>query len=152
MAATINYLFSTLLMGLSLLVIGWTLTQMRAWRQYTPGASGFGAGAGRESRLAAFVRSPAAWMLGFVLLALVFGGGALAFIGGLSLPEGVSQAAGLSMAAAAVVLLVSFLVVGVYRAAKDRGIPSSQAAAMGAWVFGLVVLTVVTVRLVTTSG
>lgn len=150
----INYLFSTLLMGLGLLAIGWTLTRMRGWQRYSPaGAAGaggyaFGSPPDRESLVERAMRSPVAWIVAFVLLALGFGGGTLLFVSGSTFVEGVARPAGLALGAIAVVLLGFYLLVGVYRAAMGHGMKSAQAAAVSAWLFGTLVLVVVAVRLV----
>lgn len=155
--AEINYLFSTLLMGLSLLAIGWTLTRLRAWQRYSPTPSAAAADAGGYtfgtpddggSVVTRIARSPVAWIVGFVLLAFAFGGGAVVFISGSTFPAGVTQGVGMALAALTLGLLALYLFVVVYRSAKGRGLPDSQAAVVGAWVFGLLLVAVVTTKLV----
>lgn len=154
--AAINYLFSTVLMGLSLLAIGWTLTRLRTWQRYSPSAAAaggggyaFGSPAAAESLLVRTMRSPTAWIVGFVLLALGVGGGTLVFVAGSTFPAEAVSTAGLALGALAAVLLVGYLVVGIYRSAKGRGLGSSQAAVLSAWAFGLLVLAVVALKLLT---
>lgn len=154
--AAINYLFSTLLMGLSLLVIGWTLTRIRPWQRYSPAGTGapgyvFPATTGGESLLVRTARSPTIWIVGFVLLALGFGAGTLVFIAGSTFPDGVARTAGLALGGLTALLLLFFLFLGVYRSARGRGLGSSQAAAVSAWVFGALLLAAIATKLLTAS-
>lgn len=154
--AEINYLFSTVLMGLSLLAIGWTLTRLRAWQHYSPAPGGaaapgnytFGSTADDGSVVVRAARNPTTWYLAFVLLAFAVGGAAMVFISGNAFPEGVARSAGLALGALTGLLLTCYLFLGVYRSAMGRGMPSSLAAAVSAMLFGSLVVVVITVKLV----
>lgn len=138
---------STILTGLFLVAIA-TLTRSRNWRDYSlPGEE---EGDFLDAVGAAF-RSPATWYILFVLLVVVFGGGALLFVGGFSLPSVNQEAVGLGMAAAFAAVLVGYLFLGTYSSAKARGLKSSQAAGVGSFLLGVLFIVAVVWKLVTGS-
>jgi len=90
--------------------------------------------------------SVAAWSVAFFLLLLVAGGGAVVLVSGASLPTAVSPVALVGLFGA---LLVGYLLWGTYQSARFRGLRSSQAALLSAWLFGTLFLVAIVVELVT---
>jgi hypothetical protein len=87
------------------------------------------AGGDRGGTVWRTVRDPTAWGVGYVLLAVAFGGaGALGFAIG-------NGAVAIATAFAA--LIVLYLGYGTYSAARSRGLTSAQAALLGGWAIGL---------------
>lgn len=91
--------------------------------------------------------SPAVWTFAFILACLVFGGAALLFVGGASLPEGIRPAAGVVLAAGFGLVLLGYVFYGTFTSARARGLADSQAAALGSWIVGLLIVTVIAIRL-----
>lgn len=140
--AQLPYLASTVLMGL--LLAGVFVGVMRLYQN-----RGYSVGQERTSRtesLVAFTRTPTAWILGFLLLVLVFGGGTLLFVGGY-LDAALVGTVGLVLAAAGAFVLAGYLVYGMYQAARGRGHTSAGAAGEALITLGLVFLAVIVVRL-----
>lgn len=151
--ASVSYMFSTLLMGL--LVVGVAVALVRLGnRRQRPAAAGGGDGRtddgtdtlGRYgSAIGRMARNPGTWYVVFFLLVFGFVGGALALV--TSPPEiggAVFLALGLAFAAA----LCAFLAWGVYQSSRYRGLKSAQAAMVGAWVLGSLLIVAIVVKLV----
>jgi len=145
---TTAYLASTVLMGvLAAVVVGWML-RSRGWYRYSPSAAGSAPGTGSESGWARLDRAagrPTTWAVAFLLLVAAAGAGLLAYIGG---PVESQPLVGQLIAAGGGLLLVSYLLFGVYLAATRRGHPRSMAVAESAVVAGTLFLVGVTARLV----
>lgn len=146
---TIGLIVSTVVMGLLVVGVAASLARGRSWRRRaTMSTAGAFTGGSRESSIVTrAAESPAAWMAGFVLLAAALGGGALLFASGAELPTGSQQAVGLALAGVAALVVGFFFLHGLYRSAKGWGLPTSGAVAVSALGFGVVIVTVVAVRL-----
>lgn len=139
--AELSYLISTVLMGLFLVaVVGFVrFSERREYAHETPASPG----------LAARLRgSVGTWIVGFLLLAAVAGGGAVLFVR-TDIAAGTAQAAGAAFAAVIAVSLVAYLGWGGYYVARGRGLGNAQAAAVGAWLLGLLFVAAIAVRLLT---
>ena len=139
--ALAGYVLSGILMGIFLLVVGFAFALLLPWERYTPTAE---TAAGAVSRA---VHNPASWMATFVVLMLVFGGGAILFVSGQGLPEGAQQTLGMALAGLFGVLVVGFGFWGIYAASRSRGAKSAQALGASFFVFGLIFMTVVGIKL-----
>lgn len=130
-------------MGLVVVLIGVGILTLRNWEFYSPESA-------REKslvdRLAAAAERPAVWTLAFIVVAVAAGLATIGFISG-SLPSGVQSAAGLVVGLVFATLFLFFIFQGCYRAARSWGMKSSQAAAIGSWALGLLLLVVITVLL-----
>ena len=146
----LTYIASALLTGLFLAGLVAVLARGRQWRSYTGGTIGTPAGGDAYAVFAEIARTPLAWTVAFLLLVFLVGAGALAFVTG-GLPSGVSQGAGVAMAAVALSVLCVYLFWGVYHSARYRGLKDAQAAAVGLWVFGTLLILAIILQLVTAA-
>ncbi|WP_135806579.1 hypothetical protein [Halorussus marinus] len=89
--------------------------------------------------------SIAAWAAGFFGLLLAGGGVAVASVSDVSVPAAIGPAAFVGLFGA---LLVGYLLWGTYQSARVRGLRSSQAALLSAWLFGTLVLAAIVADLV----
>ncbi|WP_134671498.1 hypothetical protein [Halorussus marinus] len=89
--------------------------------------------------------SIAAWAAGFFGLLLAAGGVAVASVSDVSVPAAIGPAAFVGLFGA---LLVGYLLWGTYQSARVRGLRSSQAALLSAWLFGTLVLAAIVADLV----
>lgn len=135
-----NYLWSTVLMGLFIVAV---VAYLRAedWRGYSPRGEGPGL-AGLAEDVAG---SPVVWILTFLGLLAVFGGGALAFVGGL--PVGDPAVWGTVLIGFAALTVGGFAFVGSYWSARSRGKPSSFAVGEGVALLGLLAIVTVAAKL-----
>jgi hypothetical protein len=150
---TLSYMASALVTGLLLLVVVVGMARWPNWRGTAAGTGGTSApGGGGDSGVARgpAVAAVAALLLVVLVVALLSpglaGGGAGA--GGEGASEGVPGGAAIVAVGAGLgVLTVTYLVWGVYHSTRYRGLTSAQAAGVGAWVFGLLVIVGVLVLL-----
>jgi hypothetical protein len=141
---TATYLASALVTGLLLLVVVVGVARQPNWRGAAAG-TGAGGAAGADSGVA---RGPAVAAVAAVLLvALVVALLAPGLAGGGAADGGTADGEGLPGGAAIVavgaglgLLTVTYLVWGVYHSTRYRGLTSAQAAGVGAWVFGMLVI------------
>jgi hypothetical protein len=91
---------------------------------------------------------PRVWMLAFLTLVLVFGGGTVVFVGGFELPASAVAVAGAALVGGTLAVFVGYVFYGTYLAARARGRPSSMAAAQGATALGTLFLVALVVKLV----
>lgn len=137
-------LLLTFLLGIGLLVgVAWFAGRGR--RGYTFTADW--AHRERPSAAARAVDSPAVWTVGFVTAALAFGLAAVAFVGDASVPEWLAAAGGVFLAAAATLVFVCYLFYGTFVSARNRGLKNSQAALLGSWAIGALLLVAITFKL-----
>lgn len=146
---TTAFLTSTAVMGVVVLAVVAWMVRSRGWYHYSPSvtAGGWSAGVDRGSRLERLDRlseRPAVWAVAFVVLVLGFVGGIVAFISG---SVETSAMAGAAIAAGAGLLLLAYLLFGVYLAATQRGHPRSLAVAESAVVAGALFLVAIVARL-----
>lgn len=139
--ADLSYVASAALMTGLVLAVVVAVLRYGHWQSYSPTEPGGGA-----ERLRAVSESPAAWTVGFLLLAVLFGGAAVLYVSDVSVPGADAVGVGLLVAAAAV--LGGFLFVGTYDAARSRGRPAAQGVAEGAVMLGLLAVVAIAVRLV----
>ncbi len=101
------------------------------------------------TRLTNFAHHPATWVLGFLVLAVGFGGGIILYISDDMVSSEVNQAVGIVLAVAAVGTFAGFLFSGVYGSARARGLTSAQATMVGGWGIALLFLGAIVLKLVT---
>lgn len=146
-----TYLVSALVTGLFLVATATALGRSRWLRRYSPDRGRAKVQSARTGR-PPMPRSPAgsaAWLLGLLVVAVALGAGVVLSAGG----TGGVGALGSGPEAALALLLAgtlgSYLFWGVYHAACGRGWNRAQAAALSAWVFGVLLVVAIVVRLVT---
>lgn len=135
------YLASSALTGVLLIGVLAYLVRMATRRRY---AAALGDRPGIATELAG---SPVAWTVSFLALTLGLGLGAVVFVSGASAPGVDAGAVGAAIAALALLVLGLFFFFGIYRSARYRGLKSAQAAGMGTWLVGMVVIAAVLVKL-----
>lgn len=135
-------LLSTLLTGAVVLAVVLVAARWVDWRGYALDSP---EGSGLVSRAAGH---PATWIVGFLLLLAVFGGGAVAFVAGVGLPESTVNAVGLMLGIATALVVSGYVFYGTYASARGRGRPTSVAVAEGTTLVGALFLLVIAVRLV----
>lgn len=141
--AELSYLVSTVLMGLFLIgVVAYVRASER--REYE-GPREAAPSEGLASRARNSVRL---WIVTFLLLAFVAGGGAVLFVSG-ALSPGLAQAGGVALAVVVAASLVAYLGWGGYYIARGHGMGNAQAAAVGVWLLGLLFVALIAIRLVT---
>jgi hypothetical protein len=134
------YLTSSLLTGALLLAVWVLVLRMENWRYYEPSNDG------RENSRADAGDSIGAWVAGFLGLALVVGGGAVLLVSDASLAAAVGS--WVALVALFGVLLGAYLLWGTYSSARFRGLPSAHAALVSAWLFGILSVAVIAIKLV----
>ncbi|MBX0295411.1 hypothetical protein [Haloarcula nitratireducens] len=144
---TTAYLVSTALMGVFVLaVLGW-IGRSRGWYHYSPSADrvALPPGDDLDAQFARLSGDPLALTAAFALLVVGAVGGVALYIGG---PTEMRAAAGIAVALGGGLLLVGYLLFGVYLSATRRGHPRSLAVAESATVAGVLFLVAVTLQLV----
>ena len=134
-------LLSTLLTGALVLAVVLAAGRLVDWQGYTPDA------AGRPGSVSQAAENTTVWIVGFLLLLAVFGGGAVAFVAGI-LSEPLVNAVGLVLGVATATVVGGYLFYGTYASARGRGRPSSVAVAEGSTLVGAMFLLVIIVKLV----
>lgn len=150
-----TYLPSTLLMGLFLIAMFVALVRIRD-----------GSGVSQETRSrvsdlpditgdvparseptdTVSSEAPIEWVVGFILLVIAAGAGAILFIGEYSLPAMGTQT-GIFIAALLGGIVCGYLFSGVYISLRSHGRKSAEATAVAIWLLGLIVVGVITVKL-----
>lgn len=131
---------STLITGLVLLIILVGVSRARNWEHDEPLFK-------REESLTTVLYSPATWTIAFLFIALIFTGGAIAYIGGL--PVGIeTELIGFALMGLFGVIVLGFLFVGIYTTARNRGLSSAPAVGVSSATLGILVLAVILVRLI----
>lgn len=136
------YLVSALATGGLLLAVWAFVARAQDSRRYVPATGG----GGRVARSG--TDSTAAWTAGFVLLALGAGGVAVALVSDAAIGSALGGG-WVALVALLGALLVAYLLWGTYQSARFRGLRSSQAALLSAWLFGTLFLLAVVAKLVT---
>jgi hypothetical protein len=136
--ATTDYVISTVVMGALLLLVGVAVSRFRHWRHYSPGTGTHDEH--RTSLLATAASSLGLWVLIFVCLVAVLGGGVVY----------ISQTGQhlLALAAVGALVFVGYLTVGIYATAKSRGHPHSHAVAEALTVLGGLGIVAITTNLI----
>lgn len=143
---TTAFLVSTAVMGLFVVaVLGW-VARSRGWYHYSPSAEsiGWAHGGEGETQLGTLSDDPRVLAVAFTLLVVGFVGGVVLVVSG---PVEMQAAAGLAVAVAGGLVLVGYLLLGVYLSATRRGHPRSLAVAESATVAGVLFLVAVTAQL-----
>jgi len=141
---TASYLVSTLLMGILAVFVLVAILRLRRWNSYSPAvgqADGLAAGRSRQPLWS----RPAGWILGFVALTALAVGGVFVFVTDPDAPASLFSAPVLG---AGGLLLVAYLLLGVYYGAKERGHSASIAAAETATVVGVLFLVAISAQLI----
>ena len=134
------YMASAVLMTAFVLVVVGAVLRFGRWESYAIGeAEGIGE---RWHRLKS---SPATWTAVFLLLSLGFGGLAVLWVSGISVPG--AELFGVALAALAGVVLGGYLFVGVYNAARSRGRPAAWGLFEAVVLVGFAVVLAITVNL-----
>lgn len=137
MASTV-YLASMVVMGLTaLLVIGFSATG-RDWYDYSPRI-----GPPKRDTLTELAASPRVWVLLFFLLVAAVLGATVSALGGGSLGP---------ILALVALLVLGFLVLGVYAASRSRGHPHAYAVGETVITLGALFLVVIVGYLLTSFG
>jgi len=139
------YLATAALMGLLVVVVVLALARGPGWYEYTPDAAGEGGGWPREQPTAPGILSrPLTWVVAFVAIALVAVGGV--FVVATSGAEiGPTGPPVLVLGG----LVLVFLVLGSYLAARDRGHSHAFAVGVASVVTGVLMLIGVASQLLT---
>lgn len=145
------YFVSALVTGILLLGVWAFLARIEDWRRYQPASTlpqpdrgGDTGGSARSDD------STTAWIVGFLLLTLSVGGGAVLIVSDPSFAAGVGEWVAVSVAFG--LMLLGFLLWGTYSSARHRGLPSAHAALLSAWLLGSLSVTAIAVKLVLTGG
>ena len=143
---TASFLASTLLMGVLAVLVLVVVVRNRRWYAYAPGpAQGAQAWAPEDEARPPVLERPTTWILGFVGLMLVAVGGVYACVTNPDAPAGLLS---LPVLVVGGLLVCAYLLVGTYFSAKERGHPSSIAAAEAATVAGALLLVAVSAQLI----
>lgn len=134
-------LVASVLFGLMVVGIAAYLSS-HEWRQYTP----LLAPPDGRSSLARAAESPAVWTAVFLVVVVGFGLAVVAAVSG-NVSEGAQRTAGLLLAAGTAIGLTLYLFYGTFVSARNHGLTSSQAAAVGSWAIGLLFILVVVFKL-----
>lgn len=138
-----GYIASTVVMG-ALLVLVFLFTEGRE-RRASPAA----ADRDSESSVLALANSPSGWFAAFIGFGVVLAGATAVYVGAFGLTS--SGGAGLALGIVFALLFAGYALLGTYSSARASGFGRSQAAAMGVWAVGLLILVAVAVRLLTTG-
>jgi len=114
--AVTTYLLSSLLMAVVLLGVGFAAVRSRAWRQYAP------VGDHEGNAAVALLKQPATWTWGFVVIVIGALASTLAYLNGVAVAQSI-------LVPLLGGLVVAYLVVGIYYAAKSRGHAHAYAVA-----------------------
>jgi hypothetical protein len=148
--AEYGYIVSSLLSGAILIVLVSMLARARQWRTSSTGissASGKHVDDGVATTLIQIARTPLAWTVGFLVLAVTFGAAAVAFVSG-AVPTAVAQGAGVAVAIMFASALGAYLLWGIYHSARHRDLSDAQATLVSLWVFGFLFIAAVILNLV----
>ncbi|MFD1571526.1 hypothetical protein [Halorubrum laminariae] len=139
-------LLSTALMGL--LVVATFVAVARIGAQRTaPGADEQDRYAAVTETLSDIAGTPVVWAIGFLVISVGVGAVTLLAVGSFGVPEALAGTL-LSIVYAAVgLLLVGFVFLGAYFAARGRGLGNAHGVAAGSFATGLVFLVVIAVQL-----
>jgi hypothetical protein len=155
----INYLPSTLLMGLFLIAILVSLVRIRSGGETStasgersmasdlPSTTASDVPARSQSSDTVSSETPTEWVLGFILLVLAAGGGAILFIGDYSLPSVGTQVAVILLVLVLGGLFCGYLFSGVYISLRSHGRKSAEATAVALWLLGLLGVGVIAAKL-----
>lgn len=127
-------LVSTVAMGLLLVGAGLATTRTRKRPDYIPKFHPGGRGDRRASGVWGFLRSNAVLLGAAALLALL--------AAGVLLGDGT-----LALVVVTPLLIAAYLTWGVYHIGRVRGLPQAHSIGLSAWVFGVVLVGIVAVKL-----
>lgn len=92
--------------------------------------------------------TPIGWVIGFLGLVVVAGGGAVVFVGGNVLPGIGPQVAGIALVVVFGGLLCSYFFSGIYLSLRSHGRKSAEATGVALWLLGLLAIGVIAAQLV----
>lgn len=149
-----NNLVFTVLSGLVLLGMVALVLRLRRWRRgpaelrrtSTP-PRGASTPSTADVELAALLRDPTTWTVGFLLLVLVAVAGSLAMVGAVPVPESAQPLVGAVLLGVSAIVLAGFVFAGVYASVRGRGYGSAPAFGLGSLAVGLLAMVVVVVQL-----
>lgn len=158
----ITYLLSTFLMGLFLLAVLVAIVRLRGVSRAATASSGRAAELPERTRNVparstatdtVSEETPMGWVIGFLLLVLAAGGGAILFIGGTQprLPTVGTQLAGMGMAVIIGGLVCGYFASGLYLSLRSHGRHRAEAVGVTLWLLGLVGVMVIAAKLVFAS-
>lgn len=147
--ASPGYLASAVVFGLVLVGVVVALARSFDWRVAGPARP---ARAARDRRdgfdvVADAARSPVAWLVGFLALALGGAAAAVVLVGGATGP--VRQGTWLALGLVTAAVFGGYVFWGTYQSARSRGVGSATAVLAGLWLLGSLFVVAVIVRLVT---
>lgn len=152
MIVTTN-LASTVLMGVFLVAVLGVVARLRASRGETtrsaavPQTADTPRSTTENGPGASSSATPIRWVIGFLGLVVVAGGGAVVFIAGNALSGIGPQTAGAALVVVLGGLLCSYLFSGVYLSLRSHGRKSAEATGVALWLLGLLVVGVIAARL-----
>ncbi|WP_266079939.1 hypothetical protein [Haladaptatus caseinilyticus] len=150
--APVEYVASALVMGFLLTVLGLALVRARDWQRYIlpkqPGAN-WSDGEAEFELLRAVATNSTVWVLSFILLSLGIGAGAVLFVSGTTVPASLRQNAWLSVVSLSIALVAGYIFWGTYQSSRYRGLDSAQATLAALWVWGILFIVAVVLKLVT---
>lgn len=91
--------------------------------------------------------TPVSWVIGFVALIVLAGGGAVAFTAG-GAPRISTQMAGVALAVVLGGLLFGYLFSGIYLSLRSHGRKSAEATGVALWLLGLIAVGAIATQLV----
>ncbi len=91
---------------------------------------------------------PPSWILGFLLLVAVAGGGTLAFLASDSIGQFAGQTAGILIAVVLGGILGGYLISGIYVSLRSHGRKSAEATGVALWLLGCIAIAVIAGQLV----
>lgn len=138
-----TFLLSTVATGAVLVAVAVFIRRLRHWRHDKPESesSGFDA-------LASFFKDPRSWIASYALLMIVAAGGVYVALGGAGVPESLANAGPMILGGIFAAAILVFVGAGTYTAVRGHNRSSSQAAGMGAFAVGLLLLAAIAVKLI----
>lgn len=145
--ANVAYLASALVMGMLVVAVGVATTRNRRWKTYSPSATPEGewyddARTGGQRTWPRLTQSLNVWIALYAVLAVGFGGMVVAFVNGPDTGIGSAITAGFGG------LLICFLLIGVYAAARGNDHSSALATAESVVTLGMLGIIAIAARLI----
>jgi hypothetical protein len=148
--AEYGYLVTFLLTGAILVALVITFARARQWRTSSTAistASGKHVDHDVATRITRIARTPLAWTVGFLVLAVTVGATTVAFVAE-GMPTAISRGAGVAIAIVLASALGTYFLWGIYHSARHRDLSDAQATLVSLWVIGLLFIVAVVLNLV----